>query len=410
MTEQFRDAPIFDADQHMYETGDALTKFLPEQYSRAVQYGQFGKQTRIVINNRVTDFIPNPTFERVAAPGAHEKFFAGENTEGQTLREMQGRAIDAPEATRTPAERVKELDRQGVAEALNYPTLGSLVEHSSADDPQLTLAIVHALNEWIHEHWGFNHENRVFTTPIINLSEVEAAQRELAWLLERGAKVALIKPGPVNGLHGWRSPALPEFDPFWRDVEAAGLPIVLHASYPPLDDYVGKWEPPYTQNFMTQSAFRWMVLGHREIADMITALICHGTLTRFPKLRIASVENGSGWIFPLFNDFEDLQKKMPQNFPEHPHDVFRRNIWVSPFWEGCVSDVVNTVGWDKVMFGSDYPHPEGLAEPKGFWKYAEGMDVRRTYDFMGDNARRFMGLPLANPDPTAAQPPALAQI
>ncbi len=410
MTEQFRDAPIFDADQHMYETGDALTKFLPEKYSRAVQYGQFGKQTRIVINNRVTDFIPNPTFERVAAPGAHEKFFAGENTDGQTLREMQGQAIDAPEATRNPADRVKELDRQGVAEALNYPTLGSLVEHSSADDPQLTLAIVHALNEWIHEHWGFNHENRVFTTPIINLSEVEAAQRELAWLLERGARVALIKPGPVNGLHGWRSPALPEFDPFWRDVEAAGLPIVLHASYPPLDDYVGKWEPPYTQNFMTQSAFRWMVLGHREIADMITALICHGTLTRFPKLRVASVENGSGWIFPLFNDFEDLQKKMPQNFPEHPHDVFRRNIWVSPFWEGCVSDVVNTVGWDKVMFGSDYPHPEGLAEPKGFWKYAEGMDVRRTYDFMGDNARRFMGLPLANPDPTAVQPPALAQI
>jgi predicted TIM-barrel fold metal-dependent hydrolase len=409
MTEQFRDAPIFDADQHMYETGDALIKFLPEKYSRAVQYAQFGRQTRVVINNRVTDFIPNPTFERVAAPGAHEKFFAGANTEGLTLREMQGKAIEAPEATRNPEARVRELDRQGVTEALNYPTLGSLVEHSSADDPALTVAIVHALNEWIHEHWSFNHENRVFTTPIINLSEVDAAQRELAWIMDHGAKVALIKPGPVNGLHGWRSPALPEFDPFWRDVEAAGLPIVLHASYPPLDEYVGKWEPPYTQNFMTQSAFRWMVLGHREIADMITALICHGTLTRFPKLRVASVENGSGWIFPLFNDFEDLYKKMPQNFPEHPHDVFRRNIWVSPFWEGCVSDVVNTVGWDKVMFGSDYPHPEGLDEPKGFWRYAEGMDVRRTYDFMGDNARRFMGLPIANPDPEAVKPPVFAR-
>ena len=409
MTEQFRDAPIFDADQHMYETADALIKFLPEKYSRAVQYAQFGRQTRIVINNRVTDFIPNPTFERVAAPGAHEKFFAGENTEGLTLREMQGKAIEAPEATRTPEARVKELDRQGVTEALNYPTLGSLVEHSSADDPALTLAIVHALNEWILEHWSFNYQSRVFTTPIINLSEVDAAQRELGWLLDNGATVALIKPGPVNGLHGWRSPALPEFDPFWRDVQAAGLPIVLHASYPPLDDYVGKWEPPYTRNFMTQSAFRWMVLGHREIADMITALICHGTFTRFPKLRVASVENGSGWIYPLFHDFEDLQKKMPQNFPEHPHDVFHRNIWVSPFWEGCVSDVVDTVGWDKVLFGSDYPHPEGLTEPKGFWRYAEGMDIRRTYDFMGDNARRFMGLPIANPDPEAVKPPGMAR-
>lgn len=68
MTEPFRDAQIFDADQHMYETAEALTKFLPERYRYAVQYAQFGKQTRIVINNKVSDFIPNPTFERVAAP------------------------------------------------------------------------------------------------------------------------------------------------------------------------------------------------------------------------------------------------------------------------------------------------------------------------------------------------------
>lgn len=128
MTEQFRDAPIFDADQHMYETVDALTKFLPERYRRAVQYAQIGRQTRIVINGYVTDFIPNPTFERVAAPGAHEKFFAGENTEGLTLREMQGPAIEAPRATRNPGDRIAELDRQGVTEALNYPTLASLVE------------------------------------------------------------------------------------------------------------------------------------------------------------------------------------------------------------------------------------------------------------------------------------------
>lgn len=123
------------------------------------------------------------------------------------------------------------------------------------------------------EHWSYVYDDRLFSTPpIINLSEVGGAQAELEYLLSAGAKVALIKPGPVRGVHGWRSPpALPEFDPFWRDVEAAGLPIVLHASYPPLDSYVSKWEPPHTQNFMAMSAFRWMVLGHREIADMITS-------------------------------------------------------------------------------------------------------------------------------------------
>jgi hypothetical protein len=70
---QFTGAPIFDADQHLYETADSLTKYLPEKYSRAVQFAQIGRQTRIVINNRVNDFIPNPTFERVAAPGVRTR-------------------------------------------------------------------------------------------------------------------------------------------------------------------------------------------------------------------------------------------------------------------------------------------------------------------------------------------------
>lgn len=402
------DIPIFDADAHMYETADALTRHLPERYQRAVQYVRIGRHTRIAINGRITDFIPNPTFERVAAPGAHEKFFAGENTEGLTLREMQGEAIEAPAATRNPADRIAELDRQGVRETLNYPTLASLVEHSAADDPELTMAIIHALNRWMLEHWSYVYEDRIFSTPIINCAEVDGARRELQYILDNGAKVALIKPAPVKGVNGWRSPALPEFDPFWRDVEDAGLPIVLHAGQPPLDEYVNKWEPPATKNFMTMSSFRWLALGHREISDMIGSLICHCTLTRFPRLRIASVENGSSWIHPLFHDLADLTKKMPQNFPEDPLEVFRRNIWVSPFWEGSVADVVDTVGWDRVMFGSDYPHPEGLPEPKAYWKYAEGMDNRRTWDFLGDNARRFLGLPIENPDPAAAEPPATA--
>jgi predicted TIM-barrel fold metal-dependent hydrolase len=405
---QFIDAPIFDADQHMYEMPDALTKYLPERYQRAVQFVQVGKRTRIAIMNTITEYIPNPTFERVARPGGHEKFYSGQNTEGLTLREMQGPAIDAPAATRNPADRLAELDRQQVRETLVYPTLANLVEHSAAEDPELTQAMIHALNQWMHEHWGFTYQDRLFMTPVINCAEVDGALRELEYVLANGAKVALIKPSPVKGLRGWRSPALPEFDPFWREVEASGLPIVLHASQPPLTDYIDHWEPPGTNSFMEMSAFRWVVLGHREISDMISSLICHGTLTRFPKLRIASVENGSSWIHPLFHDLDDVYKKMPQNFEEHPLDVFRRNIWVSPFWEGHVADVVQTVGWDKVMFGSDYPHPEGLAEPRGYFKYAEGMDERRTFDFMGDNARRFMGLPIANPDPEATKPPALA--
>lgn len=397
--DQFKDAPIFDADSHMYETPDALTRYLPEKYASAVQFVQVGRQTRISILGQIRDYIPNPTFDRVAAPGAWEKFFAAENREGKTLTQMaREQIIESAPSFRAPAPRIDALDRQGVDQAMVYPTLANLVEHSAADDPELCAAMIHALNQWMLETWGFTHEDRLFMTPVINLGILSEAMKELEYVLANGAKVILIKPAPVRDWKGWRSPALPEFDPFWRAVEAAGLPVVLHASQPPLDSYINMWEPPQSKVFTEMSSFRWIALGHREITDMITSLICHGTLTRFPKLRIASVENGSAWLHPLFHDYEDFYKKMPQAFPEHPVDVFRRNIWISPFWEGSVADVVETVGWDRVMFGSDFPHPEGLTEPKGFWKYAEGMDVKRTYDFMGDNARRFLGLEVRNPD------------
>jgi predicted TIM-barrel fold metal-dependent hydrolase len=394
----FTEAPIFDADQHMYETPEALTRYLPDKYRRSVQFVQVeGKTTRIAILGRITEYIPNPTFDRVAAPGAYEAFFSGQNTEGKSLRELGGKGIDAIPAFRSPEPRIAVLDEQKVDQALVYPTLANLVEHSAADDPELVVAMIHALNRWMLDEWGYTHADRLYMTPVISCALVDEARRELQYVLENGAKAVLIKPAPVKGLHGWRSPALPEFDPFWADVEAAGIPVVLHASQPPLDSYINRWEPPATNNFTEMSSFRWIALGHREIADMLTSLICHGTLTRFPKLRIASVENGSSWIRPLFDEFEATYAKMPQAFPEHPIDVFRRNIWVSPFWEGSVEDVVNTVGWDRVLFGSDYPHPEGLTEPRGYYSYAEDMDEKRTRDFMGDNARRLLGLPVRAP-------------
>ena len=121
-----------------------------------MQFVQIGKRTRIAILNKITDYMPNPTFERVAAPGAHEKFYSGQNPEGLSMREMSGRGIDTPPGARNPEDRIAELDRQGVDAALNYPTLANLVEHSAAEDPDLTVAIIHALNQWMLEHWGYH--------------------------------------------------------------------------------------------------------------------------------------------------------------------------------------------------------------------------------------------------------------
>jgi hypothetical protein len=63
------DFPVFDADNHMYETTDAFTKYLPPGYSGLVKYVQVDGRTKIALKNKISDYIPNPTFSKVAPPG-----------------------------------------------------------------------------------------------------------------------------------------------------------------------------------------------------------------------------------------------------------------------------------------------------------------------------------------------------
>ena len=62
--------PVFDADNHFYEPKEALTKFLPDRYKHAIDYVDVRGRTKIVVRGQISDYIPNPTFDRVAAPGA----------------------------------------------------------------------------------------------------------------------------------------------------------------------------------------------------------------------------------------------------------------------------------------------------------------------------------------------------
>ena len=78
------------------------------------------------------------------------------------------------------------MDEQGIDRALMFPTLASLVEERMRDDPELTHAAIHALNQWLHETWTFDYEGRIFTTPVITLPIVERAIEELEWVVERG--------------------------------------------------------------------------------------------------------------------------------------------------------------------------------------------------------------------------------
>ena len=390
-----RDLPpfTFDADNHMYETPEALTRHLPERYRSAVRYVEIEGRTKIVICGTISDFIPNPTFDVVARPGAQEEYFRAGNPEGKSYREIFGEPMRSIPAFREPGPRLVLMDEQGLDRSLMFPTLASLVEERMKADPDLTHAVIHALNEWMHEEWSFDYEGRIFATPVITLPIVDRAIEELEWVLERGAKTVLIRPAPVPGLRGSRSFALPEFDPFWQRVVDADLMVSFHASDSGYTAYQNDWLGQQEFLPFKPDPFRLVSLGKRPIEDTIAAAVCHGLFTRFPTLRLASIENGAEWVAPLIHRLEDAYSKMPQAFDEDPVAALQRNLWVSPFHEDDISELVDLVGIDHVLFGSDYPHPEGLAEPASYAHHLPAtMSDEDVAKVMGGNLAAAIGL------------------
>jgi predicted TIM-barrel fold metal-dependent hydrolase len=390
------DFPVFDADNHMYETREALTKFLPDDYARVIDFVEVRGRTKIAVKGRISDYIPNPTFDRVAAPGAQEEYFRVGNPEGRSRREIMGRAIDALPAFREPGPRLELMDELGLDRALMWPTLASLVEERLRDDPEATHAVIHALNQWMHEHWTFDYAGRIFPTPVISLPIVDKAIEELDWVTERGARIVLIRPAPVPGFRGPRSFALPEFDPFWELVQERDVVVGMHASDSGYQRYLNEWEGVPDDEFTPftgGSAFAAIThAGYRAITDTIASAIGHGLCTRFPGLKIVPVENGSSWVRPLIHDLESAFAFEPQLFQEDPVKVLKRNVFVHPFHEDDPVGLVEAIGADNVLFGSDYPHPEGMSDPLSFVDELEGLSHEDTAKVMGGNLARLMNV------------------
>ena len=384
---------VFDSDNHMYETEDAFTRYLPPEYKGAIRYVQVDGRTKIAIKGQISEYIPNPTFEVVAPPGAQEEYYRHGNPDGKSLREIFGKPIRCPEWARNAEARLPHLDELGIQGSLMFPTLASLLEERMRDDPDLTHTVVHSLNQWIHDEWTFNYHDRIFATPIITLPIVEKAIEELEWCLDRGARCILIRPAPAWGLRGPRSPALPEFDPFWARVQESGVLVGMHSSDSGYADLASIWEGKTEFLPFKPNPLRLLVMQNRAISDMMTAMICHGAFTRFPDLRVATIENGGTWVKPLLENLAGVYKKLPQDFLEHPLEVFRRNVYVNPFWEDALEGLIEVMSPDRILFGSDYPHPEGLGDPVSFYDdLPSSLSPADAAKIMGGNLKELLAV------------------
>lgn len=376
----------FDADNHYYEAIDAFTRHIPKDMARrCMQWVELGGRQRLLVGGKVNSFIPNPTFDPVSKPGALDQYFRGK-VAGSDLRSMFGELDPIPAEYRDRDARLERMDQQGLDAAFFFPTLGVGMEESLRHDVPALCAAFRAFNRWVDDDWGFAYRNRIYAAPYITLADPDWAGQELEWAIERGVRVVVMRTAPVpTSTGGTRSPGDAMYDPFWAAAADAGVVVAFHSGDAGYGKYIEDWEPTGDFQAFKFSPMR-AITSDRPPYDMFAALVCHGVFTRHPALKVAAIESGSEWVPPLMKKLKKAYAQNPFGFGADPVEQLRDHLWVAPFYEDDIRGLADCIGVDHVLFGSDYPHAEGLADPLAFVHDLHGFSDAEVQRVMSSNA------------------------
>ncbi|ORV16632.1 amidohydrolase family protein [Mycobacterium celatum] len=396
------DYRAIDVDNHYYETLDACTRHLPKEFKRrGVQMLSDGKRVTAVIGERVNRFIANPTFDPIIVPGCLDLLFRGEVPEGvdpATLMKVEP-LPEHPEYQDRDA-RIKVMDAQGIETVFMLPTFACGVEEALKHDIDATMATVHAFNLWLDEDWGFDRpDHRIIAAPIISLADPEKAVEEVEFVLARGAKLVLVRPAPVPGVIKPRSLGDVSHDPVWARLAEAGVPVSFHLSDSGYLQLAALWggKSKFEPFGSTPNSLDQILVDDRAIHDTMASMIAHGVFTRHPELKAVSIENGSYFVYRLIKRLKKAANNHPRLFPVDPVEQLKTNVWIAPYYEDDLSALAEVIGTDKILFGSDWPHGEGLESPVSFVDELSGFsdgDIRKV---MRDNALDLLGVRSATP-------------
>ncbi len=282
------------------------------------------------------------------------------------MREMFGALEPIDPAYRNRDARLAKMDEQGIDGCFLFPTLGVGMEESLNHDPVAVVAAFRAFNRWLDEDWGFNYQDRIFAAPMITFVDVDEAVAEVEYAIDHDARVVCFKSGPVfAGNESW-SPGDPRFDPIWARVNEAGVTVGIHSGDAGYGRLLQMWEPAGDFEAFRHTPLSGILSGDRPPLDTYAAIICHGVFDRFPNVRIASIESGSEWVPQLLKKLKKAYSQNPLAFEHDPVESFREHVWVAPFYEDDLTELKQLIGVDHILFGSDWPHAEGLAEPRTF--------------------------------------------
>jgi predicted TIM-barrel fold metal-dependent hydrolase len=358
--------PVVDADGHVYEPEDVWTARMD-----AARWG---------------DWIPR----RVVEDGCYDVVYAGGRVRGggRELQDQMAAAVGLTaqefhdltqslkrEGGYDPKARLADMDADGIDISVLYPSQGMFfgpVDPIPAfQDVEFVAACQRAYNEWLAEFCRYDPA-RLFGVAAVPLQAPELAARELEHAVGTlGLRGAFIRPSayvdelPLN--HS-------VYDPFWRACQELDVPVALHPGVH-VDTpgacrkfgLVAETENMLVSNMAMDEIHGGSALGQAvgNTVDMVVSLgrlLMGGVCERFPRLRIACLESGGGWIPTQLQRMDEQVQAFPLEkrwLSMLPSEYFKRQCYASfEPEEWNLAACAEFLGHDRVVWASDYPHPE----------------------------------------------------
>ncbi len=315
---------------------------------------------------------------------------------GEALKQHFGTGYEAARPSGwDPAERLKDQDIDGVCAEVLYTSLGMPL--FALSDGELQHHCFKVYNDWLAEFCAYNPQ-RLIGIALISLVDVGLAVAELERCARAGLRGAMIWGFAPEG----RPYSCKEYEPFWAAAQDLGLPVSLHVitaggTGPSLGahKYISQSEKD-APGIGTIGGYMFMTA---DVQQSLLVIVLSGVLERFPRLKLVSAENDTGWLphfmYRLDHAYDKYGKVSGiRSFQLKPSDYLRRQLWAT-----FQDDPTGTVsyqffGTDRYMWASDFPHTDST------WPHSQevirrdfaGVPEEVTRKIVCDNAAKLYGI------------------
>ena len=248
-----------------------------------------------------------------------------------------------------PHLRVKELDRDGMDAEVIY---GILAACAKMKNPEAANEMLRIYNDFMKDFTS-HYPDRMIGLACLPYSDINAAAAEVRRVAKMGMK-------GVELSCSWHMTPMwhPMWDPLWEAVNETQLPLHFH-TFPAIDPELRKKYEGLVQRQMTYAG---LCVFQMNLSNILTALMAAAVFERFPKIRVVFGESGIGWIPYVLErmDFEYKDQYRDLKLKKLPSEYWRAQCKATFQYDRVGTKLIEDMGVETLMWGSDYPHPDGV--------------------------------------------------